>query len=62
MPNPGSMDITQEAVRESDKAVEKIGEVDEARFRAAPNETRSETEQALARAFPEPERDAARKT
>ena len=53
--NLTNIDVTSEAVKEADRLPERIGEVDEARFKPAPDEARVELEQALAKGFPEPE-------
>ena len=50
------MELTEGAVVVSDRAAEKIGELDEARFKPAPDEIRAQTEQALADTFPDPGR------
>lgn len=56
----GQADVTRETVQESDQRAEKIGEIDEARFKPAAGEAREEINQALSRAFPDPEARAQR--
>jgi len=53
--NPGSIDVTSEIGKEADQKAERIGEVEEARFKPAPDEVTAEVEQTLSRSFPEPE-------
>lgn len=48
-PHDTTTDLTQEADRPS----ESLGEMSEARFKAAPDEVRAGTDAALAKAFPE---------
>ena len=53
--NPANADITPEAIKDVDHLPERIGEVDEARFKPPADEARAELEQALSKGFPEPE-------